>query len=392
MLRQTVTQIKLTDDRIVTRLMALMFFSSIGRGLATPYVNLYLSELGVTATAIGTILSVAALFELTVSPVLNNLADKYNRHRLLLILQYIFFTIGTIMMVASSSVVFLGAMIVLIELGKRSPIILSMQLSLTRLEQIHRDILGRVRSFNAFGFSLANFCQGLIFTFWSYGGMFVFGGLFTALSVGFINVLPKQIAHRKSDEPTAPRRRPFYFLILIQLIVMLGLNSGFAFWLIHFRDNIGIHVEDLGIILGISALVEAPFFALFDPIVRRYDVRLAYILGASGMGVTWLLMGVATSIIVLIPILIFRAFVFTMLNLSTLVLIARISDPRNVATNQSLLQVTVPGLAILFSAPLMGWIYDHYSPVIFFGVCMLMMLVGSGIMLVVYRFMVPKEA
>jgi MFS family permease len=112
-------------------------------------------------------------------------------------------------------------------------------------------------------------------------------------------------------------------------------------------------------------------------------------LGASGMGVMWFLVSIVPSPAWLIPILLMRGLVFSMLNLSTLMLISRISDPRNVATNQSLLQITVPGLAMLIGAPLMGWFFDTYPAYVFFGLCMMFMFVGSLIMLIVYRYMTP---
>jgi predicted MFS family arabinose efflux permease len=222
--------------------------------------------------------------------------------------------------------------------------------------------------------------------------MFFISGLFTGMSIWFTRVLPHEATTRKTDRTLAPRQRKFYLLVIIQVFVQLGLRSGFTFWLIHFTDNLGVYVEHIGILVAIWGMAEVPSFILFDPLVRRLDVRITYMLGATGMGLVWLLVSIVPSPAWIIPILIFRGLVFAMLNLSVLILISRISDPRNVATNQSLLQITVPGIAMLFVAPLMGWIFDHYAAPIYFGVCMLMMVVGSLMMLVVYRFMTPTLA
>jgi len=390
MLRRQIAQLRTPDNSVIAQLMALMFFSSVGRGLAAPYVNLYLNESGVSGTVIGTILGIAALVELTFSPFLNNLADKHKRHRLLLMAQYATYGLGMMLLAMADQVILLGIMVVLIELGKRSAIVLSLQLTLIRLEQMNRDILGRVRSFNAMGFSLVNIFQGGIFLAAGYLGMFVISGFFTIGSIFFTRVLPRQATTRKQDKTLAPRQRKFYFMVLIQVFVMLGLRAGFAFWLIHFRENLGIYTEHMGILVTVWALAEVPFFILFDSLVRRFDVRITYMMGAIGMGVMWFLVSIVPSPGWLIPILIFRGLVFALLNLSVLILISRISDPRNVATNQSLLQITVPGLAMLFGGPIIGWIWDNYSAPIFFGLCMLLMVSGALMMLVVYRHMTPS--
>jgi PPP family 3-phenylpropionic acid transporter len=343
----------------------------------------------VSATVIGTIVGIASLVELLFSPFLNNLADRYKRHRLLLVFQYAAFALGTFFVAMTTNIWFLGLIVMLIELGKRSAIVLSLQLTLIRLEQINRDIIGRMRAVNAFGFSLSNIFQGPIFLASGFLGMFMISGIFTGMSIWFMRVLPKQATTKKNDQSLAPRQRKFYFLVLIQVFVMLGQRSGFAFWLIHFTNNLGVYVEDIGILIAIWAFAEVPFFILFDSIIRRFDVRITYMLGASGMGVMWFLVSIVPSPAWLIPILLMRGLVFSMLNLSTLMLISRISDPRNVATNQSLLQITVPGLAMLIGAPLMGWFFDTYPAYVFFGLCMMFMFVGSLIMLIVYRYMTP---
>jgi len=389
MISRQVAQLRTPPNNIIVQLMALMFFSSMGRGLIAPYVTLYLSEIGTSGTAIGFIVAVASLVELSLSPMLNNIADKHNRHRLLLLMQYVVLSLGAFFLALTDQVIILAGIVILIELGKRSAVVLSLQLTMIRLEEIHRDILGRVRAFNAMGFSLANLFQSIIFTLAGFTGMFLTAGAIIASSIWFTRVLPRQISTRKKVDQLAPRPRKFYWLVLIQVFVQLGLRSGFTFWLIHITDNLGIYVEDIGIIVALMALSEAPFFMLFDAIVQRFNVRIIYMIGAVCMGAMWLMLAFAPSAGWILLILPLRGFGFALLNLSIMVLISRISDPRNVATNQSLLQITVPGVATLFAAPLMGWIYDHYLAWVYFGLCALMMVVGALMMLVMYRVMIP---
>lgn len=389
MIARQVSQLCIAPNNIILQLMALMFFSSMGRGLIAPYVTLYLSEIGTSGTAIGLIVAVASLIELIVSPVLNNFADKHNRHRLLLWVQYGMLSLGAFFLAFTHQVVILAGIVILIELGKRSAVVLSLQLAMIRLEEINRDIVGRIRAFNAIGFSLANLFQSILFVLFGFTGMFMTAGAIIASSIWFTRVLPKQISTRKKVGQLAPRPSKFYWLVVIQVFVQLGVRSGFTFWLIHITDNLGVFVEDIGIIVALMALSEAPFFFLFDALVQRFNVRIIYMMGAVTMGIMWMLLAIAPSAGWVLLILPLRGFGFALLNLSIMILISRISDPRNVATNQSLLQITVPGIATLFIAPLMGWIYDHYMAWVYFGLCTLMMIVGALMMLVMYRVMIP---
>ena len=389
MITRQVAHLRKPPNNIILQLMALMFFSSMGRGLIAPYVTLYLSEIGTSGTAIGLIVAIASLIELSVSPILNNFADKHNRHRLLLVMQYITLSLGAFALALTDHVVILAGIVILIELGKRSAVVLSLQLTMIRLEEINRNILGRVRAFNAIGFSLANLFQSILFILFGFTGMFMTAGAIIASSIWFTRVLPRQVTRKKVSQ-IAPRPRKFYWLVLIQVFVQLGVRSGFTFWLIHITDNLGVYVEDIGIIVALMALSEAPFFFLFDAISQRFNVRIIYMIGALSMSVMWVLLAIAPSAGWILLILPLRGFGFALLNLSVMVLISRISDPQNVATNQSLLQITVPGVATLFVAPLMGWIYDHYVAWVYFGLCTLMMVVGALMMLVMYKFMIPS--
>ena len=104
MMHGRLTRLQTPTNGVITQLMALMFFSSIGRGFGAPYVNLYLDSIGVSATVIGTIVGIASLVELLFSPFLNNLADRYKRHRLLLVFQYAAFALGTFFVAMTTNI------------------------------------------------------------------------------------------------------------------------------------------------------------------------------------------------------------------------------------------------------------------------------------------------
>jgi MFS family permease len=64
----------------LNRVAALHFVTFAAQGLAFPFVNLYLVSVGFSGTQIGLLASTSALAQLTVTPLLNRMADRTGRH------------------------------------------------------------------------------------------------------------------------------------------------------------------------------------------------------------------------------------------------------------------------------------------------------------------------
>jgi NADH:ubiquinone oxidoreductase subunit K len=62
-----------------------------------------------------------------------------------------------------------------------------------------------------------------------------------------------------------------------------------------------------------------------------------------------------------------------------------ISHPRNVATNQAIVQVTMPGIALLLTGSLYGYAYDQFGAGAFYALCALAAAVGVGIVVACFR-------
>lgn len=375
---------------VLVRLMLLMFFAAFGRGMSAPWINLYLSEAGLSATTIGILLGIGSFIELSGTPLLNNIADRRRRHRLLHVLQLSLYAICMFLLATVAHLWVIAVVIMFIELGKRPAIVLGLQLALSRIQQLDKDIVGRVRAGTALGFGSANLMVTFVYGIAQYTGMFIVAGFSTLIAMALSPILPKHTDEeaekdRTKAEVKVPRNRGFYFLMAAQFFVILGLRSGWEFWLIHFRDNLGVNIENIGLLLAFMAFVEVPFFIAFDSVVRRFDVRKTYLFGVTGTAFIWILVGFAPSAAWIVPILILRGSVFGMYHLSILILISRISHPTNVATNQALLQITVPGVAILLGGPAMGWTYDHLGPEVFFTLCTIFTLFGASIAAYAYK-------
>lgn len=368
------------------QLLLVLFLGGAMRGFSAPYVNLYLDELQFSATLIGVGLSVASLVELVVIPFLSNRSDRTGTHRRLfrgLILGYVF-ALAAMLALPLVWILFIG--LIITQVSFRSTYLFAMQLAFTRLEQHGKSAFGRVRSVSSGGFTVGNLLTSLIFTLGGYVAIFSAAIVCGLAAVGLSNAMPASTSDKptknETSEDVQQRKRQLYPVFAAQFFAMMGLRTGFAFWLLHFQDHLGISTAQISIIVTLSAVMELPFFLLMDRPLRKYSAAWFYIAGVAGLGVQWLLVGIAPNFWWVLVVVILRGPAFAAWNLAILVYINQISHPRNVSTNQALAQITIPSIASLLASAPLGYVYDHFPPLVFFSICCGLMLFGAGILLV----------
>jgi MFS transporter, PPP family, 3-phenylpropionic acid transporter len=369
------------------RLASLQFLSLAAVGMVAPYTNLYLVEIGFSATLIGTLASIGAILALSLTPVLNNIADKRLLHRRLYMLYLAGFVVANIIFATSNTHFLIVVAVLLLKVTISPSLTLGMQLTMTQLATRSKSMLGQIRSFAAMGFSAASLLAGQLFSVGGYPLLFWVGAIFATLSIQFATIFPAKpkIKEEQSDEAPVARRRGLYVMLASQFFAMMGIQNSFAFMFVHFTQNLGIPTAEIGIWAALLAAVEIPFFILMDSILPKVKFRQAYVVGILGMAVFIFLMGTTQSLLVLALLIVFRGVIWPSLHLSSFAVVSAISHPQNVATNQAILQVTMPSLAMLLTGSAFGWVFDHLGAFAFFGLCALMCVIGAGIMMVGYR-------
>lgn len=359
-----------------------IFFGGAMLGYSAPYFNLYLTDNGFSGTLIGTLLSIAALVELVMIPLLTNLADRTGFHRLFyrfLILTYIIACV-VILVIPARWVLFVGVLVTQVNL--RSSFVFGMQLAHTRFQQHGRDLLGVVRSMSAGGYTLSNLTAGALLITGSYAVLFIAAAASGLLALWLSQALPQSTADKPDDNQNRPpRNRQLYVFFVSQFFISLGVRNGFAFWLVHFQENLGISTAHIAIIITLAAGLEIPWFIYLDTAFKRFHATTLYAAGAVLFGVVWVLTGLVPTFIWIVALMLPRGAAFAAWNLSALFHVNAISRPENVSTNQALAQITVPGIAALVSGAPMGYLWDHYPPLLFFTVCCACLLVGAAVMI-----------
>ena len=376
------------------RLMALQFLSLAAVGVGWPYVNVYLTELGFSGTLIGTLGSAGALLSLGLTPLLNQIADRYMMHRRLLMIYLVGFALANVIFATSGIELLIVFAVMLFRVTVSPSITLGMQLTMAHLIRSGKAILGQARAFASLGFAAASLLAGQLFALGGYSLLFWVGAGFALLSVSMATVFPAKPKEKvkADDEPKQPRNRGFYVMAAAQFFISMGTYNAFAFIFIHFSQNLGIPAADIGLWAAIMGAVEIPFFYMMDAILPRVRIRIAYIVSVSGIALFTLVLGAVESLPLLALMLVFRGLVWPGFHLSSFQLVNAISHSRNVATNQAIIQVTMPSIALLLTGSFFGWTFDNLGAGAFFALCALACAIGVCIVVAGFRLFETKPA
>lgn len=369
------------------RLVALQFLSLAGIGIVWPYVNVYLTELGFSGTLIGTLGSGGAVISLVLTPVLNQIADRLMLHRRLFMAYLGGFALANVIFATAHAPWLIIGAVLLFRVTVSPSMTLGMQLTIVQVIRTGKTVLGQVRSFASLGFALASLLAGWLFVIGGYPLLFWVGAAFALISIQTATVFPAKpkLKAKTDDEVKQPRNRGFYVLAASQFFISMGTYNVYVFIFIHFTQNLGVPSADVGVWAAILGIVEVPFFFLMDAILPKMRIRIAYIVSVFGIAVFTLLLGVVPNLPLLALLLVLRGLVWPGFHLSSFTLVNAISHPRNVATNQAILQVTMPSIAMLLTGSLFGWTFDNLGPVVFFAICALMCIIGAGIVIGGFR-------
>lgn len=381
----------LTNRRSLYLIAVITFFTFAARGLVLPFINIYLKSTGFTATQIGLLVSVSALIQLLITPLLHTLADRSHKHRRLYYSLLISNALSILGVVSHTSQFFLGGAIIVRDSSDNPSASLLSQLTITWLDGQKMAIYGRLRAWGSFGWAVATLISGRIFALGGYPLLFILAAVFNLILLPFVKVLPERTTeHIARPTATPSRSRIFYIYLLSVFLFYVGANAISAFSFIYFQENLGASNEVIGIISSVSALAEIPSMILIDRLLRRTNMRTTLAIGAMGQAILWIGYTILAGPVLLIPLMIIRGTFYTFYNVSATLLVARISHPSNVATNQALAQVTVPGLAVLLTTWVGGWIFDNAGPHFLFQLAAIVGIVAAVLVILIRRHLTAE--
>jgi PPP family 3-phenylpropionic acid transporter len=372
------------------RVAALQFMTFAARGFTLPFINLYLVSVGFSGTQIGLLVSLSALVQLLLTPALNTWADRRQRHRGLYRGLLVSNATATAGLVASTNPLWLAGTILVRDSSDLPAAALLSQLTITWLGERQSGLFGRIRAWGSFGWAVTTFISGRIFALGGYPLLFLLTSAINLLIVPFTKALPEHTMPRQKCDH-APRQARFYILMAALFLYYIGFTAFNNFSYIYFKQGLGASNDMIGIIVSLSAVAEIPVMLNIDRLLRRTSTLTTLIMGFVGLSGLWLIITLLPDSRLLIPIMMVRGLFFTMQNVSMTLLVAQISSPRNVATNQAIAQVTMFGLTVLLTGPISGWLFDHAGGQVLFQFGALMPLFASILLLATRRQFVTSR-
>jgi PPP family 3-phenylpropionic acid transporter len=359
--------------------------------MVVPFFNVYLIERGLSATMLGTLLSVGALLALLLTPLLNGLADRRGIHRRLYTTYLLAFAFANLLFMIGHSTLVLGLALLLVQVTTGPANTLGMQLTMTKLQQQGRASFGRIKSFSALGFGAASLVAGWFFSLGGYTLIFGAGGLLAGLSAQLASILPARTVNQARPAKLEPRRTGFYVLVVTQFFCMMGLRAGFDFLFVHFNQDLHIPMNQIGLWAALLAGIETPFFVLLDQLLKRFDARLLLVVGGVGMGFVLIGFGLVPDTGWLLVMMVMRGFFWPLYFLPIFIVVSQASNPHNAATNQAIIQVTVPGVAALLTGSLAGWVFDNLGATALYTAAGTVCFIGASISILFFRTLRRKE-
>lgn len=328
-----------------------------------PFFNVYLTELGLTATQLGIVAAIFPLFALLAAPLLSSLADRRGWRRPLLRLGLVGWAV--ILLFYPLAAGFWGIfLLVLLEAAIRSPTAPISDSLIARMASRHHLNYGSMRLWGSLGFASVAIGGGLLWQRWGYRPMFATAAV-AALPVLFLLRYMEPAgatAHAPTHSPRVLARDPG-LLALYAGAVLLGmaLYGTFVFGGVYIV-GLGGNETHVGLFFGLSALAEVPVMRASDHLMQRLRGVNALLLAYVAVAVALLGFALAWSPLTLLLANTLKGVGYGLFFVVTVRLIDERAPEMWSATAQALFSACVVGLAPLLSTTVSGVVYERWGP------------------------------
>lgn len=372
-----------------------------GQAVYNTYLNLYLTEIGMSATQIGMLISISTVGVLFSQLFLGKVSDRSGKKLRVLQVLYACAAIFALMFYVSRNYLFIFVLQTLFGMMFVPIVPLTDDMTLEEMQDTRWDF-GQIRAGGTLGYSLTSLVSGFCLKnhyssifWWISGSLFLCLVCIMKLIVeakgkehtGSVQVREEKNACRqvdsikKADHMSAEekselsvffRDKVLVVLIVFSLIHSLGNSFFYSYYPIYFVE-IGGNSQWVGIMIFACAMSELPFFMNMGRIVKRIGIDKALLVAGILTGVRWLLLSQIHAPLLSVFCNMLQGFSFTAV---TWCLLNYINE--NIPYEfRARIQVLNNVIAMIFSkfifGYLGGWLFDCVgTPIIFIGMGCLM--------------------
>ncbi len=357
------------------------FFYYGAFGCYVPFLTLYFEQAGLNGRAIGLLAALPPLVQLTAGPVWGALGDRFAIHRRLLPLATLGPIIPALLMLTTTNVAALTALVLVGGLFT-APILLLIDSAVLDMVRGTHYSYGKIRVGGSIGYTLFTLvmgyvlkAQGIHWLFYGYGAGLLVAGV---LAIG----LPArrqvwQAASFGSSVGKLLRQRPLVLFLIGSFLVAVALQASFSFYPLRLVALGGDPVW-VGLSGVIGAVCEMPVLFYSGAIFRRWGVRPVVAASYVLFAVRWTILALAVSPVVVLATAAFNGVTFTPYMAGGILYVEQHTPPGLHATAQGLLAAVTFGLGSAVGALGGGVLFDAIGAQGLFGVGAAVTVVAVG--------------
>ena len=369
------------------RILAFYVFAFAAGGVVQPFLNLYLVEIGLSASRIGVIYGWASLAAVIITPLVGLLADRSQRHRLILGIDTLVKGVSAPLMLLSSAWTWLVFTVSLRVVTAGVSDGLLTPLTMKRLNENHSQKIGAVRVWGSLSFALTSLLAGWAASGRSAATLFPLAGVMGAAACLFVGAFPERIAGRSSDRLIDLRRArpssPILLLYLLAFLYAFSASGPDSFTNVFLVQSLGAGNDLIGLIGAVLWLAPLAGFYISDHLINRIGGAACMATSFGLFGLAYLGFAFIPTPMLALPFVISQGIGQALYLVSLIILMTHFGPANNASTNLLLAQMTVPGAAGMLAQPLSGWIFDIFGGPSLFILDALIALIAMGLLLIV---------
>lgn len=264
-----------------------------------PFLVLYYQSLSFTGAQIGLLTGLAPLITVVCLPFITGIADRTNRHRLVMSLSLLLMVSGLILFPLLKSFILVFGIAIMTAVVFAPVMPLSASAAMVMLKN-RKDLYGRIRLGGTIGYSIAATAAGTLvqntslrIAFWSAAVL---------LFIAFL--ISQKLVHSDEEEidKTADMgqarellKNPHFLLFLL-----IGLSGGIAFatlnsYFFPYMKELGANEQTMGLALTVGTIAEIPILFYVSYFIKRFGAYTIVMFAIAMTALRFLLLGIAPN-------------------------------------------------------------------------------------------------
>ena len=323
------------------------FIVSAAAAVYRPYLVLYYQSISLTGAQIGLLVGVAPLVTMLSLPLVTGLADRTNRHSLVMRLSLLGAVIGLLAFPYLKTFILLFVLALLLNIFLSAVFPLTNSAAMLMLGE-RKHLYGRVRVGGTIGFSIAAIVAGALVE--NYGLKIAFlGGAGLYLSAIFVN---QQLVHAARGTGEFPERGKVKDLLKnpqFLVLLLIGFAGGFSYvanstFLFPYLDELGASESVMGLALTIGTIAEIPVLFFVSRFIQRFKAFALLVFSTAMVGLRFLLLVIAPNPAFVVVVQLLHGLTHPLLSIAGVTYADQHAPPGLRATGQGLFNTALGGV------------------------------------------------